>query len=327
VLGACIGEAIAGKQLGKKAMLIGAAAQSLPDIDFVAALWNDPAEYLLAHRGFTHSILFALLAVVLGTLLAQRVSKKKQLPSAMWVFLFGSELGAHLLLDVFNNYGVGLFEPFSHGRISLNALFVVDPFFSIWPLLSSLVLLVLTRHHFRRSFWWKFGIFIPLAYLMYCVFNKQSIDSSVRRSLAFERIHYTTYMTTPTPLNNWLWYAVAMRKDSFFVGFRSVFDSRYTKFEGFPVNDSLLQPMKDDDEVQHLIRFSQGFYSAEKWNDTTVFNDLRFGQIVGWHNPRDKFVFHYFLRQPGNRLVVQRGRFAKWDRTTITSMIRRIKGN
>ena len=50
VLGACIGEAMLGKKLGKKAMLIGAIAQSLPDIDFVAALWLGPAENLLAHR-------------------------------------------------------------------------------------------------------------------------------------------------------------------------------------------------------------------------------------------------------------------------------------
>jgi inner membrane protein len=327
VLGACIGEAIAGRKLGIKAMFIGAAAQSLPDIDFIAAFWNEPAENLLAHRGFTHSILFGVLAIFFLTLLAEHFYKKHAFPYKMWRLLFIAEIGAHLLLDLFNNYGVGLWEPFSHQRISFNALFVVDPFFSIWPAIAFTALLSLTRHHHRRRFWWRFGILIPAAYLVYCTFNKQSIDTSVRRSLAFQGIRYDNYLTTPTPLNNWLWYAVAMRKDSFFVGFRSVFDERFTSFESFAVNDSLLQPLKEHEEVQQLMRFSQGFYSVEKWHDTLVFNDLRFGQIVGWHDPREKFVFHYFLNHPGNRLVVQRGRFARWDAQTMRSMLRKIRGN
>ena len=36
-LGACMGEAFSGKQLGKKATLWGAIAQSIPDIDFIEA--------------------------------------------------------------------------------------------------------------------------------------------------------------------------------------------------------------------------------------------------------------------------------------------------
>ncbi|MFZ9743821.1 MAG: metal-dependent hydrolase, partial [Chitinophagaceae bacterium] len=53
------------------------------------------------------------------------------------------------------------------------------------------------------------------------------------------------------------------------------------------------------------------FYTLEKWGDTLVFNDLRFGQINGWENPHSKFAFHYFLSHPkDNELIVQRGRFA-----------------
>jgi inner membrane protein len=59
-LGACMGEAFAGKQLGKKAMLWGALAQSVPDIDFVASFWMNTSSNLLAHRGFTHSFVHSL---------------------------------------------------------------------------------------------------------------------------------------------------------------------------------------------------------------------------------------------------------------------------
>ena len=77
-----------------------------------------------------------------------------------------------------------------------------------------------------------------------------------------------------------------------------------------------------------LKRFSQGFYTVEKYNDTLVFNDLRFGQMKGWENPKGKFVFHYFLhKEYDNTLVVQRGRFVGWNQKTFESLYERMKGN
>jgi hypothetical protein len=50
--------------------------------------------------------------------------------------------------------------------------------------------------------------------------------------------------------------------------------------------------------------------------------------VIGWHNPEERFAFHYYLGKGyDNRLVVQRGRFEKWDKTTILSLIKKIKGN
>ena len=115
----------------------------------------------------------------------------------------------------------------------------------------------------------------------------------------------------------------------FHVGFRSVFDvNKEIDFEYFTRNDSLLKPLADHEDLHRLIRFSKGFYTVEKWNDTLVFNDLRFGQIIGWHNPKEKFVFHYFLQhQDENTFVVQRGRFTAWNWEIVKTLINRIKGH
>jgi len=59
-----------------------------------------------------------------------------------------------------------------------------------------------------------------------------------------------------------------------------------------------------------------------------VFNDLRFGQILGWQHPEGKFVFHYYLQHPGdNTLVVQRGRFEGWNWDAVKFLWFRVKGN
>ena len=155
------------------------------------------------------------------------------------------------------------------------------------------------------------------------------MDSDAREITQLQHIPNTSYLTTPTPLNNWLWYVLAGNDSGYYVGYRSVFDNKKKiVFTYFPRNDSFLNPIRENDDVKNLIRFSMGFYTVEKWGDTLVFNDLRFGQIIGWHDPKERFVFHYFLeREGGNTLVVQRGRFAKWNWETTRSLIKRIQGN
>src|SRR5260221_13563627 len=108
-LGACVGEAMLGKQLGKKAMLIGAFANSIPDLDFVSSFWLDVDDALLAHRGITHSFLFAIaISVVLALLFRRRVrSKADPLSFKMWCLFFLVEVLLHLFIDAFNAYGVG----------------------------------------------------------------------------------------------------------------------------------------------------------------------------------------------------------------------------
>ncbi len=328
-LGACIGEAFFEKGFGKKAMLWGALAQSIPDIDFIGAMWLNTSENLLAHRGFTHSILFAFLIVPIFAMSADRIHRPHNISFKRWIYFFGVEVFLHLFLDGFNNYGVGWFEPFNHFRFSFNVLYVADPFFSIWVGIAFVMLVILNRYSTKRKFWWKFGIFIPFIYLCYCSINKIKIERDVKEIFTKQHIPYQRYFTTPAPLQNWLWFVVAGNDSGYYVGFRSVLDSKKEiDFQFFPRNQSLLKSVSNHEDLQKLIRFSQQYYIVEKYRDTLVFNDLRFGQILGWQNPKEKFVFHYYLQHPDdNKLVVQRGRFAGWDREVVVNFIRRIGGN
>ena len=57
VLGAAVGEAVLGKKIGNKAMVLGAIAGTIPDLDVIANYFTDTVSALEIHRGFTHSIL------------------------------------------------------------------------------------------------------------------------------------------------------------------------------------------------------------------------------------------------------------------------------
>jgi inner membrane protein len=327
-LGACMGEAFAGKKLGKKAMIWGAIAQSAPDIDFLASSWMNSSSNLLAHRGFTHSLLFCLIATCLMAFAAERFHRPHNIGFKKWAAFFGAVIFIHVFIDAFNNYGVGWFEPFSHMRISFNTIYVADPFFSIWPAIACAALVMLKRSSAMRKKWWRFGLGSSGLYLVYCLFNKSIINSEVKNILEKQNIVYTRYFTTPAPLQNWLWFVVAGNDSGYHVGYRSLFDKKEEiTFQYFPRNSYLLKPVEKQEDLVQLIRFSQQFYTVEKYQDTLVFNDLRFGQEVGWYDPHGKFAFHYYLQYPGeNTLVVQRGRFAGWDRTSMNAFVKRMRG-
>ncbi len=65
VLGAAVGEAVLGKKIGNRAMVIGAIGGTIPDLDVIANLFLSPMQAMDFHRGISHSITFAVLAPLL----------------------------------------------------------------------------------------------------------------------------------------------------------------------------------------------------------------------------------------------------------------------
>ena len=329
-LGACIGELFTDRQFGKRALLWGALAQSVPDIDFVTSFWMGPTEQLIAHRAFTHSILFGLLISFFLAVTAERFHRPHNISLKKWIFFLGTEVFVHLLIDSFNNYGTGLFEPFSHIRFSLNTVYVADPFFSIAPGIAFLVLSITRMDHRHRIAWAKMGCLVAFVYLAYALINKVIVDREINVLAARQGITYTSHFTTPSPFNTWLWFFVMEKEDGYFTGYRSVFDdpddSLQTSWHA--KNEFLLDKIEENKDVQRLKHFSQGYYTVEAHRDTLIFNDLRFGQEIGWFDATQPFAFHYYLSHPAdNDLVVQRGRFAQWNKKTTISFLNRISGN
>jgi inner membrane protein len=327
-LGAVTGEAIAGKALGKRAMLIGALANSFPDIDFIAALFLPAADNLLVHRGFTHSFLFGILATVGFSFLARRMFRERDVPLSGWMLFIGVEIFIHLFIDACNAYGIGWFEPFNHQRISFHILYVADPFFSVWTGLALFLLMGIRMRAvgLRRTIL-AVSLVLTACYFFYALYNKITVESRLQGHLERNKIEYNSLLTTPTPLNSWLWFAAIGDEKGFYTTHYSVNeDEDKIKLQYFPQQKDLIRDF-DNHELEQLLKFSQGKYTIEQHGDTLIFNDLRFGQIAGWADPKAPFVFHYYLNYPeANIMVVQRGRFSNWNQRTFNVMVERIKG-
>lgn len=327
VLGACLGEAIAGKKLGKKAMLIGALANNFPDVDVLAVFFTDPARNLLVHRGITHSILACTLLTFLFAWGFSRLFRKDDLPMNRWILLIGSGLFLHILMDACTSYGTGWFEPFSHYRVSFNTLFILDPFFMLPLLVGSVVLLILKRSSSKRMKTAQIVLWISYIYLGVTICIKLIVNNKVDKDLSLQGVPHEDYMVTPTPLNNLLWYVVAKDTDACRISYYSVFDKAGPlDYQRVPRNTTFLSPYKNSKEVRDLIQFSKGYYAVNKTDSSLLFSDVRFGQIGGWYDTNSVFVFSFDVMQKKNAVRIQQGRIESVGPKPIQELVNRIKG-
>jgi inner membrane protein len=77
VLGAAVGEVCLGKKLGNKAMVWGAVAGTIPDLDILGNLFMTELGALAFHRGISHSIFFAVFFSFLMAFIAWKFYLKR----------------------------------------------------------------------------------------------------------------------------------------------------------------------------------------------------------------------------------------------------------
>ena len=109
-------------------MAAGFFACAAPDLDFVIGYFG-PVEYLLNHRGVTHSLLLLPLWALLCSWILAKVLREPQ----GWRALYGVTalgLGLHIAGDVITSFGTMVHAPFSDWRAQIGTTFIIDLWFS-----------------------------------------------------------------------------------------------------------------------------------------------------------------------------------------------------
>ncbi len=140
LLGAAVGHAVAGQQLGRAAIIIGFLGGQSPDLDVLMISDDSSLDYWRYHRGITHSLLFApvvslpLAAVSLWVSrgVSPRYERFRNSASAgRWYAFWLLVLITHPLLDFITHFGTKLFTPLTEARYGISALPVIDPLYSL----------------------------------------------------------------------------------------------------------------------------------------------------------------------------------------------------
>jgi len=121
-----LGVALGPKTAPPALIIAGVAVSILPDLDMLTYVMGIPLSHEYGHRGFSHSILFAVLVAFLGAYLL-RVYKIPWHVTACFLFISAV---SHGILDAFTNGGHGIlfFWPWSETRyFSFHRVIEVSP--------------------------------------------------------------------------------------------------------------------------------------------------------------------------------------------------------
>ncbi|KPQ29962.1 MAG: inner membrane protein [Marinobacter excellens HL-55] len=274
-LGASIAGAIAGKTLGRSALLTGALIGTLPDLDVVIDYGTAVANFT-QHRGFSHS-LFVL--VPLSFLLAWGLCRwKPAISYQRWLALVGLILVTHPLLDAFTTYGTQLFWPLG-SPVALNSIFIIDPLYTLPLLIGCLAFLI--RPPALKAV--AAGLMLSSLYLGWSLVAQQMIIERVRPALAEAGMTQASLMVQPMPFNTVLWRATAINEDSrveIVTGFLD--NSDQLNLEYFARNPDIAQSVAMLPEVRRLEWFTKGFLHYEQTGGQITATDIRLG-IPGAH--------------------------------------------
>ncbi len=330
VLGAAAGEAALGKKAGNKAMLWGAIAGTIPDLDVIFKYTHGFVSSIDLHRGFSHSFVFSFLfAPVLGWIIS-RAHRKMEIGWRDWTKLAFWGLVTHPLLDNFTTWGVEFFWPFSEYRIAFNTVFVIDPLYTVPFLILMIWMMFVKRGTKRRARLLQWGIGLSTFYLLLAVGFKFMTISRFEKAFAENNIEVNRFITRPTPVNTIVWMAIAESDSGYFIGYSALTDhSRYKiPFRFYPHHKHKIAHLKDDPDLATLIRLSKGYYMVEEVNEKEwIFKDLRFGQNNVVLDDNARFLFSYRLKEENGKAVVSRIRPTVENfSTVIAALWQRIKG-
>lgn len=325
ILGAAVGEAVMGRKVGNKAMVYGAIAGTIPDLDIISSQFTDTVTALKIHRGFTHSVIFAVLFAPIMAWIVTRYEDYKNLKDWAWLFFWA--FLTHPILDAHTTWGTQLFWPLD-SRLAFKTIFVIDPLYTL-PFLTFLILALRQKQgSWKRSYYNRIGLIISSSYLLLTIVFKSITLQKFESELKNQNISYIDLQTRPSALNTVLWSANVNTENHFLIGHYSFFDTQPISFQPYPKNHHLLGDLKNNKKVQEMIAVSEGWYTITKKNEKLYYNDLRFG-LLSLKPGAENFVFQYLINTEINGKVS----FTEVPKDTIdgkklmSELWKRIKGN
>jgi inner membrane protein len=305
-LGAAVGEAVAGKKAGNKAILWGAIAGTIPDLDVIAGNFMSTVDAMAFHRSITHSITFAIIISPFLGFLLQKIYADLDISWKRWTLLFFLGFFTHTLLDCFTTWGTQLLWPFADTRIAFKSIFVIDPLYTLPLLITSVWLMFLSRSNPKRKKLNIIGLSLSTFYLLITLVAKQQANQVFEASFAKENMKVERYATRPSPLNIILWTVNAESTDGYYTGYYSFFDKdKQIEYSWYPKDHQWLKErIPATENINQLIDLTNGWYTINRAEQGIIFNDLRFGTYTGWQKDDNNFVFSYKIIEKNGTVEV-----------------------
>src|SRR4030043_1366449 len=270
----------------KSAMWVLLLSSIAPDFDYITRLWGIDM-FLRYHRGITHGILaLAVVPLVIGLIFGLR----KGFLYYFFIALLG--YGAHLLMDLTNQYGTRILSPLDWQQYSLDLKFIIDPYITIGLLLS----VVLCWFNKKRSF----AIALTTLILLIAYTGGRYYLQGQSKYFLKEKIEANTYTLYPLPNDFLRWWFVVGSGNEITVGFADLFTQRVCIQETYRMAYSApyIEQSKESRVVKNFLYFAKYPYAqvrTDKDRTVVIWHELAYSFMAG-----GPFVSKGFFFQDGN---------------------------
>jgi len=181
------------------ALIIGALAAMVPDLDILIRDGNDPLLFLEYHRQFTHSLIFVPFGALLCALLFYPFAKSNLTFKQIYIFSFLG-IATHGLLDACTSYGTQLFWPFSNFRVAWSTVSIIDPFFTV-PILVLTGLAV----YRKQVLYARLGFIYAVLFLSFGIVQKHRVEKMLFDALQKRGHQLKRVLVKPSFANRHVW--------------------------------------------------------------------------------------------------------------------------
>ena len=209
------GRGYARKKAWSKSCAMGAALEPFQTSMFIPM--GNPVSDFVYHRSFSHSIfvlgaltpIFTWLVLKLHPIL--RPNRRQVLLAVLAV------LYTHIGLDSITVYGTQIFWPISSYPVSIGAIFIVDPLYTL-PLLIGSVCYLLIRNNPLGRITNNLGLIVSSLYLVWAISAQAyvksiSLDNLTAKNLPTKNVLVTLPHSTPFFGELSVWIIITIRSD------------------------------------------------------------------------------------------------------------------
>lgn len=244
-----------------KVFILGGLIANIPDLDIFLGQLISHKDYMsefLFHRGVSHSVFFNIFVAAIVWWLC---SRKDRYGRPRWRWALGSYISIllwHLLIDAMTSYGGRYLLPFSTDTYSLNNIFVIDLFYTIPLIVFWFVYIFLRKKTSRRIFSIVGAIWIVL-YPAFTFVAKHITENTFASSLNVQWRSYSRMMSSPEPLQAFLWRGVVQAGQGYYEGYYSLFDKdKNISWHYIPNHTPLRKLVSESSDVKKIEQRANG---------------------------------------------------------------------
>lgn len=288
VLGATLAHVTLGRQLGNRALLLGAALGTLPDLD-VLVPYDDAIASFTFHRSWSHSLItLSALSIPIAWLCSRLFATAHPLSFKRWLFGVWLVLFTHPVLDAFTIYGTQIWWPLPVQPTAWGSMFIIDPVFTL-PLFAA-VILAWRRPWQQANRAVVLSLTLSTSYLAWTLYAQHSTHEKLKRTLLADNIIANHTLVAPFPFSL-LWRSVVITDNEYREGYSSLLD------KGDKIQLDIYENGKQacNDWLTHwpvarLDWFTRGAFALSVQDDQLIASDLRMGI-------EDDYVFEFAFAQ------------------------------